>query len=275
MERKGRSAKTINNYRQTYRHNVAPTLGSMAVTKVTTKTLTDLYGQHQQRGLSARSVYQIHATVSSMMTQACRWGWRDSNPAQWADPPTAPGAVPVVPSVEEVQQLIRAAEVSKRPEYARLILIAATTGLRRGELCALRYDRDIDLENRVLTVASSIVEIDGEGLSEAATKNRRTRLVAIDEHSAAAIAEQHQMMVDRAAEAGLTLVGDPFLFSDALDGSSPWRPTAKTSDSQTVQVAIRAGHDPAIATKHYTGKVDETDRELAAAVASLLVDPAS
>ena len=39
-----------------------------------------------------------------------------------------------------------------------------------------------------------------------------------------------------------------------------------------VQVAIRAGHDPAISTKHYTGKVDQTDRELAAAVASLLVD---
>ena len=50
--------------------------------------------------------------------------------------------------------------------------------------------------------------------------------MAIDEHSAAAIAEQHQMMVDRAAETDLTLVGDPFLFSDALDGSRPWRPGA-------------------------------------------------
>jgi hypothetical protein len=53
------------------------------VTKVATKTLTDLYGAHQRRGLSARSVYQIHACCSSMFTQACRWGWRDSNPAQW------------------------------------------------------------------------------------------------------------------------------------------------------------------------------------------------
>ena len=44
LERKGRSAKTINNYRQTYRHNIAPTLGPTAVTKVTTKMLTDLYG---------------------------------------------------------------------------------------------------------------------------------------------------------------------------------------------------------------------------------------
>ena len=36
------------------------------------------------------------------------------------------------------------------------------------------------------------------------------------------------------------------------------------------QVAMRAGHDPSIAAKHYSGRVSETDRALAAAVASLL-----
>ena len=36
------------------------------------------------------------------------------------------------------------------------------------------------------------------------------------------------------------------------------------------QVAMRAGHDPAIAAKHYSGRVSETDRALATAVASLL-----
>ncbi len=86
LERKGRSPNTIHNYRKSYRHDVAPTLGRKRVTKITTKALTDLYGAHQDRGLAPRSVYQIHATVSSMMTQACRWGWRSTNPAQWAEP---------------------------------------------------------------------------------------------------------------------------------------------------------------------------------------------
>ena len=36
------------------------------------------------------------------------------------------------------------------------------------------------------------------------------------------------------------------------------------------QVAMRAGHDPSIAAKHYSGRVTETDRALATAVASLL-----
>jgi hypothetical protein len=40
-----------------------------------------------------------------------------------------------------------------------------------------------------------------------------------------------------------------------------------------VQVALRAGHDPSVAARNYTGKVAEADRELARAVASLLVPP--
>ena len=90
-------------------------------------------------------MYQIHACLSSMFTQACRWGWRDSNPARWAGPPAIPNTAPVVPTPEEVRALIDAAEQSKRPEYARAILVAATTGLRRAELCGLRV-RDHDLE---------------------------------------------------------------------------------------------------------------------------------
>jgi hypothetical protein len=80
--RKDRSPNTISGYERVYRHDIQPTLATMPVTKVVTKTLTDLYGAHQRRGLSARSVYQIHACLSSMFTQACRWGWRDTNRAQ-------------------------------------------------------------------------------------------------------------------------------------------------------------------------------------------------
>jgi len=38
-----------------------------------------------------------------------------------------------------------------------------------------------------------------------------------------------------------------------------------------VQVAIRAGHDPSIAARQYTGSIEQADRALASAVASLVV----
>lgn len=303
LERKGRSAKTINNYRQTYRHNIGPTLGSVKVSKVTTRMLTDLYGAHQRRGLAPRSLYQIHATISAMMTQACRWGWRDSNPAQWAEPPSAVNSVPVVPTPEEVRRLISAAEGSKRPEYGRVIFLAATTGLRRGEICALRFDRDIDLNRQALVVSRAVVEIEGQGLIEAPTKNRRIRQVALDPDTVKVIEAQRSTLEERATIGGVELVDDPYLFSDALDAGDPWRPGAVTlffkrlamregldrlsfhtlrkfmetygqeAGFSAVQVALRAGHDPSVARRHYTGRVDDADVALAQSIAALLTIP--
>ena len=300
LQRKGRSPNTVDGYEKVYRRNIQPTLGTKQVTKVTMKMLTDLYGAHQRRGLSARSVYQIHACLSSMFTQACRWGWRESSPAQWAEPPSIPNIEPVVPTPEEVRALISEAERGKRPEMARAILVAATTGLRRAELCALRRWRDVDLERGMLRVSASIVNLPKQPLGEIPTKNRRVRVLAIDDLTAAILRAQIEDVEQRAKFAGVALIDDPYVFTDAADGSVPWKPDAVSQyfgrmrkrigldhldfhylrkfmetygqemGYSVTQVAMRAGHDPSIAAKHYSGRVTETDRALATAVASLL-----
>ena len=300
LERKGRSPHTVHGYQRVYERNIRPTLGSVAVTKVTTKTLTDLYGAHQARGLGPRSVYQIHACLSSMFTQACRWGWRDANPAQWAEPPAIPNDAPIIATPAEVRALIETAEQSRRPEHARALLVAATTGLRRGELCGLRNGRDLDLRGNVLRVSSSIAVLPQKSPQEIPTKNRRTRVVALDELTASVLAAQVASLASRATFAGVELVADHYVFSDSIDGSVPWKPDslsqffARLRDRAGVphvslhglrkfmetygqemgysvtQVALRAGHNPAVAARYYSGKVVETDRELARAVASLL-----
>ena len=299
LQRKGRSPNTIDGYEKVYARNIQPTLGKVPVTKVTTKTLTNLYGAHQARGLAPRSVYQIHACLSSMFTQACRWGWRDSNPAQWAEPPAIPNTTPVVPTPGEVRALIDAAEQSQRPEYARAILVAATTGLRRAELCGLRV-RDLDLERGLLEVSSSVAVLKGRVVKEIPTKNRRIRTIAIDELTSAILRAQVAMVRNRAAFGRVAVVADAYVFTDDADGSEPWKPDAVSKffarlrkrinldhldfhylrkfmetygqemGFSVTQVAMRAGHDPAIAANHYSGRVSETDRALATAVASLL-----
>lgn len=300
LDRKGRSPNTIDGYQKVYKRNIQPTLGKKAVRKITTKNLTDLYGQHQRRGLSARSVYQIHACLSSMFTQACRWGWRDSNPAQWAEPPAKPNNAPTVPTPEEVMKLLDAARESRRPDRGRALFVFATTGLRRAELCALRRDRDIDWDRGILVVTQSVVALKGQPIHEIPTKNRRDRLVALDDTTLQTLHEQLQSLEERAEFARLELTDDPFLFSDEIDASVPWNPGSLTQfftrirervglDHLTLhdlrkfmetyaqdpgfsaaQVAMRASHDPSVMAKHYTGRIEEADRALAFAVAALL-----
>ncbi len=303
LRRKGRSPNTVHGYELVYKRNIQPTLGKVEVTKVTTKTLTDLYGAHQSRGLAARSVYQVHACLSSMLTQACRWGWRDSNPAQRADPPSIPNTEPTVPTPAEVRELIDEAERGKRPEMARAILVAATTGLRRAELCALRRTRDLDLESGLMRVSASVVKMPGEPLREIPTKNRRTRALALDDLTVAILEAQLAEVDARAAVVRVDLVDDPYVFTDSADGSEPWKPDTisqyfgrmrkrvgldhldfhdlrkfmetygQEMGYSITQVAMRAGRDPSIAAKHYSGRVNETDRALANAVASLIARP--
>jgi integrase len=301
LRRKGRSPNTIYGYEQNYRRNISPTLGRVAVRKVTTKQLSNLYGKHQARGLKPTTVYQIHACLSSMFTQACRWGWRDSNPAQWADPPSIPNRAPVVPEPADVIALIEEAKASRRPEKARAIFVSATTGMRRAELCALRRRRDIDWDRSRVVVGWSIVQLPGQPIEEKATKNRRERSVALDEFTLSMLRAQVEMLEERAKAMGVELIDDAYVFSDAPDGSEPWKPGSITRyfarlrervglehldfhylrkfmetygqdlGFSPVQVAMRAGHDPSLAAKHYTGSIEETDRALSLAVASLLV----
>ncbi|MGI9028627.1 MAG: tyrosine-type recombinase/integrase [Ilumatobacteraceae bacterium] len=221
-------------------------------------------------------------------------------PAQWAEPPSLPNVAPVVPTPDMVHHLIEAAEQSRRPEYAWAILVAATTGVRRAELCALRRQRNVNWDRGLLTVTASIAEIKDVPLHEIPTKNRRVRSLALDDLTLSILRAQVDMLEERAALCRVELDPDAYLFTDDVEGNVPWRPDviskyfgrlrdrAELKDLRfhdlrrfmetygqemgysVAQVAMRAGHDPSVAARHYSGRVVETDRDLAQAVASLL-----
>ena len=116
--------------------------------------------------------------------------------------------------------------------------------------------------------------------------------------------KQRQVSRTFRGKAQADLVDDPYVFTDALDGAEPWKPDAVSQyfgrlrqragldkvqfhqlrkfmetygqemGYSVTQVAMRAGHDPSIAAKHYSGRVSETDRALAEAVASLIAPQA-
>ena len=71
--------RTFYGYRLVDERSIRTILGEVAVTKLNTKMLTDLYGGHQARGWRHASAHQIHACLSLMFTQACRWGSGDTN----------------------------------------------------------------------------------------------------------------------------------------------------------------------------------------------------
>jgi integrase len=225
-ERLDLSPTTMATYRAQIKQTIRPRLGRVSLNRLTSKHLDDLYGAMKAAGQSPKTIRNHHAILSSALHQAVRWGWVRDNVAEMAKPPRVSQRRVTSPSVEVVRSIIVAAE-KKDPRLAPLLMLAALTGMRRGELCALRWS-DVDLKIAQLEVSRSVVVVPG-GLAEKTTKTDRGRIVALDEVGVALLTHYRAQVDDWASQADGTVANDGFVFSPELDGSTPYRPDAVTS----------------------------------------------
>ena len=135
------SPTTVRRYRGLLKSHIYPAIGDRAAHKIRTTDLDDLYlGLIKQKKLAPATVRQVHATIRKALSQAVRWGWIAANPAANTTPPRVKKPDISPPDIEGVLKLLQAADETY-PEFGRFLHLAVTTGARRGELCALRWER--------------------------------------------------------------------------------------------------------------------------------------
>jgi integrase len=106
---------------------------------------------------SAGTVNRYHAALSAVFTWAIK---KRRAPRTWDNPcgkverePEAPGKVRFL-SAAELERLLQACRESPWPRLYLLVLMAITTGARRGELLALTWST-VDLERAIAHVATT------------------------------------------------------------------------------------------------------------------------
>jgi integrase len=297
-ERLDLSPTTLGTYRAQIEGTIGPALGKVPLTRLTSKHLDDLYGALKSRGRSPKTIRNYHAIISSALHQAQRWGWIRENVAEQAKPPRVSPRRVKAPAVEVVRQIVIAAE-ERDPRLAPLLMLGALTGLRRGELCALRWT-DVHLDTGELDVERSVVIVKS-GLAEKTTKTDRFRRIALDEVGVALLTEHQARVKDWAKQADTTIADDAFVFSPYLDASKPFRPDSVTGFFMRVRdslgftgvrlhdlrhftatqligagvdvrtVAGRLGHsDPSLTLRVYSHVIEERDRAAAAVLGRVL-----
>jgi len=107
-----------------------------------------------------------------------------------------------------------------------LLWLAATTGARRGGLCALRWP-SVDLDAAELVVARNLI-VRGGQLVEKDTKTHAARRIALHTDSLALLEEHRRRCAQRAQACGLPLAPDAFVFSFDPASRHPMNPDSVT-----------------------------------------------
>ena len=173
------------------RLHIRPVLGKVKLKNLTPAHVRGLYREKLDAGLSPRSVQYVHVTLHKALKQAIADGLIPRNATEAVKPPQVSREKMRPLTAEQVKVLFEAA---KGDRLEALYVLAVTTGLRQGELLALKWD-DIDLEVGTLQVRHTLTTAKGGPvLSAPKTKGSRrtvrlsqTALEALRSHPGASI----------------------------------------------------------------------------------------
>ena len=165
---------------------ITPRIGDIMLQALTPRRVKALYAELRQNGrtrggggLAPKTVHNVHRTLSRALGDAVNDRLLESNPALGAHRQPASPEMPTW-SAEQLRAFL---DHVADDDHAALWRLAATTGIRRGELAGLRWN-DVDLQLGRITVVRQRAK--GAGTVESGpTKTRRSRrLVSIDERTA-------------------------------------------------------------------------------------------
>jgi len=279
--------------------HLLPELGHLRVSDLTPDRLELYQLELHAQGLSDRSVVYIWRVLSKALKDA-RLGF---NPCSLVDAPRMRSRKRTVrPSIDQVNAFLSHVQGCSRCKPLHAVWrVAATTGLRRGELAGLAWE-DIDLETRRLSVARSVGH-DGEHFIKTPKSSTGIRTIGLDTGTA-------EILTTLSVERGRLRPGSPFrrpvlghdlVFRNPRTGrllnpgqltnnfKRHWRHAGLPHEVSlhglrhshgsalllqglpVAQVAARMGHDPHVLLSIYAGELDSESRQTAmAAVAEAM-----
>jgi integrase len=222
----GLAAKSRERYRSIIERHLKPALGHHPISKLTPLQIQSYYTAALKgdgdgsRALSPATVLKHHHIVHRALRQALRWQLIARNPADAVEPPKAAHTEMRALDPTQTAALLAAAQGGRL--YVS-ILVAVSTGLRRGELLGLRWC-DLDLAGGTLAVRQTIEQTSaGIAFKQPKTaKSRRT--LPLGEMAVAALRHHRAEQVERLLAAGQRHDEADLVFT--LPDGSPWSPAA-------------------------------------------------
>lgn len=154
--------------------------------QITAYDIDQFYAEKIRAGMANATIRKIHNFLSKALQKAVQWELIKTNPAKNATPPTVHKKRNEVWTVEEAKAFL---EVCQKHDEAIPFLLALFTGMRRGEILALRW-KNVDLNSGVIYVEESLTRSRTKGIIVKEVKTAHSREVYLSSSLKKALVQQ-------------------------------------------------------------------------------------
>jgi integrase len=177
---------TVDGYQRQLRLYILPHLGHVPLRSIRVEQIDDLY-EHLLTdgradgtgGLATKSVLEVHVLLRQILDDAVARGLMSANPARHAVPPRHRRDQHQRRMAWTAEELARFLAGVSGHRHHRTYWLTAYTGIRRSELVGLRW-RDVDLDRGRLSIARTIVAVNGRMQPSSGKTANAARTIDLD-----------------------------------------------------------------------------------------------
>jgi integrase len=228
------AAKTHERYASLLRKHVIPVIGGIQLGRVTSDHIEMIYSRLRAKGLSQRTCLHVHRVLHTAFADAVRRRKLKENVVGQLKAPRVDMHELTPVSSDQMRTLIRTAQ---RTRLAVPVALAAVTGLRRGELLALRW-RNVRLDTRgSLYITEALEQTRRLGVRFKPPKGKSRRLIPLSREGVAILSAHKTYQEHERQRVAKPYTDNDLVFCNA-DGA-PWPPD--TFSKQFRAIAAVAG----------------------------------
>lgn len=190
---------TLSRYRQTIEGQIAPhAIGSMPLRQISPADVLAFLAELEQDGLAPSSHTAIFAVLKRALSDAVGWEKLSRSPASNVKAPSTGQTRVMAWTPTELNRFLAYVADDRLMALWRL---GAMTGMRRGELCGLRW-QDVDLEAGMLRVEQQALPTPGRVTFGSPKSKRSRRMITLDAETVEALREHRDRQLLEQALAG-------------------------------------------------------------------------
>jgi integrase len=228
---------TLQTYKHQLKNHILPVFGHLELGKIKPMHIVDFIASLESDGtrkngdsggLSSASILHIYRVLHDIFKRAVEWKIIKENPVSHVKRPKIIQQKEIqVYSEEEVTQLLSALE-NELTHWRIMVVLALTTGMRRGELLALEW-KHVDLDSGIIQVKQSMSCLNGKAVIKAPKTKKSIRKVSIPSSLIPDLKEYYLQCRKEKLKIGDLWEGDERFFIFSSENGKPFYYTVPTT----------------------------------------------